>query len=205
MITVSHIYMLTSAIRQIKWGIILQGLVADPQAKHYHRMNSSIWLFLYLLTTVNHKTGRLTTSIETIATQMGVKANTVDSWLGILKSKDYVELVKNNGQTMIQIARWRKVAPLYLLKSVPETLSKKPTKTERRQPFVSEFEKEANEVASQLDDTDNAAAYIHLFNKYPRDIIDKALKAVKSLPDEKIKKSRGALFTFLVKKYAQKN
>ena len=197
--------MLSPMTTQRKWGIVLNGLVADPQAKHFHRMNSSVWLFLYLLTTVNQKTGRLTRSIEDIAMDMGLKTNTIDTWLGILKSKDYIESVKNNGQTIIQILKWRKVAPLYDKKPEIQSARKPVKKTRKEKVLVSEFESAAKEAAQQLGDVENYRAYINLFEKYSKDIIEKALTRVKSLPDEKIKKSRGALFTYLVKQYGQQN
>ena len=49
---------------------------------------------------------------------------------------------------------------------------------------------------------ETCASVIKIVQKYPEDIIQKALTQVKHIPDEKIKKSRGALFTYMLKKYA---
>ena len=67
----------------------------------------------------------------------------------------------------------------------------------------SEPEALALEVAKGLDDIENAEYYLSFCPRYPKEIIQRAFEKAKDIPEEKIKKSRGALFTFLVKEYAQ--
>jgi hypothetical protein len=51
----------------------------------------------------------------------------------------------------------------------------------------------------ELEDLDKFAIYCC---KYPRWIIKKAYQNAKTIPPERIKKSRGAVFFYLVKQYA---
>jgi len=59
------------------------------------------------------------------------------------------------------------------------------------------------EIAQNLCDINNLPLYLAYCQKYPTEIIFKAYGQAKEMPADKIKKSRGALFTYLVKFYAQ--
>lgn len=63
----------------------------------------------------------------------------------------------------------------------------------------------ALDVAAALQDTENLPYYLSVSRKCPEDIIRKILGEVKEVPEERIKKSRGALFNHLIQTYAQKN
>ena len=62
----------------------------------------------------------------------------------------------------------------------------------------------ALEVAKTLGDEKNLGLYLSYCRKYPRDIILRAFGEAKETPEGRIKRSRGALFTYLVKRYAQR-
>lgn len=57
----------------------------------------------------------------------------------------------------------------------------------------------AYEIASALNDREAMAVYISFTKKYQESFLRKILTRVMSIPDEKIKRTRGALFTYLVK------
>lgn len=63
----------------------------------------------------------------------------------------------------------------------------------------------AFELAEKLHDRNSMSQYLIMCQKYKpsflKDVLTEALKT----PSKKIKKSRGALFTYLVKRYADKN
>jgi hypothetical protein len=59
----------------------------------------------------------------------------------------------------------------------------------------------ALDLARALGDLPNLACYILLARKYPEYLIRKTLAVVKAVPPQKIRKSRGALFNYLIKKY----
>jgi hypothetical protein len=67
-----------------------------------------------------------------------------------------------------------------------------------------EIQNLAGSIAEELNDTDNLAMYKKYCKIYPRHIIQNALEQALAIPDDKVKKSRGALFTYLVK-YMMKN
>ncbi len=56
----------------------------------------------------------------------------------------------------------------------------------------------ANEIASSLNDHEALPLYITFTQKYSEAFLRKILLKVLSIPEEKIKRTRGALFTFLV-------
>jgi len=57
----------------------------------------------------------------------------------------------------------------------------------------------AYELASALNDLDSLPVYVDFTLKYQEAFLRRVLNKVMSLPDEKIKRTRGALFTYLVK------
>ena len=58
-------------------------------------------------------------------------------------------------------------------------------------------------VAKELGDIKNLALYLSYCKKYPENLINKTLIKVNEIPISKIKKSRGALFNYLIQKYAK--
>lgn len=56
----------------------------------------------------------------------------------------------------------------------------------------------AYELASTLNDTESLKIYEEFTDKYAESFLRKVLAKVMSIPDRKIKKTRGALFTYLV-------
>ena len=61
----------------------------------------------------------------------------------------------------------------------------------------------AIKIAEGLDDAINVEQYLEYCKKYPKKLIKKAFNHVSEIPDYKIKKSRGAYFSFLIKEYAK--
>ncbi|REJ81339.1 MAG: hypothetical protein DWQ44_09815 [Bacteroidetes bacterium] len=56
----------------------------------------------------------------------------------------------------------------------------------------------AYELADTLNDQESLALYISFTQTYQEEFLKKTLLKVMSIPDNKIKRSRGALFTYLV-------
>ena len=69
----------------------------------------------------------------------------------------------------------------------------------------SEEQRLAYQVAEGLDDVKNLRLYQSYCRRYPAEIILAAYVRAKEVSPDKIKKSRGALFNFLVQKYGGKN
>jgi len=62
----------------------------------------------------------------------------------------------------------------------------------------------ALDLANALNDYQGLPLYLSYAKKYPESLLRQVLGEVKEIPLEKIKKSRGALFNHLVRKYAEK-
>jgi hypothetical protein len=63
----------------------------------------------------------------------------------------------------------------------------------------------ASSLASELEDNENLALYKAYLKRYPKTVIYRAFKEVIQTPPDRIKKSPGAYFTFLVKKYGKRS
>lgn len=63
----------------------------------------------------------------------------------------------------------------------------------------------AFELAEQLKDEKSLAQYLIMVRKYKASFLNNVLAEVLRTPQKKIRKSRGALFTYLIKKYGDKN
>ena len=63
----------------------------------------------------------------------------------------------------------------------------------------------AEEIARTFNDVEGIALYLDYCRRYPETIIRRAYGEVKELPDSAIRRSRGALFNYLVQKYANEH
>lgn len=62
----------------------------------------------------------------------------------------------------------------------------------------------ASEIAKSLQEEHRTELYRHMLQKHDESIIRKAFDEVNKVPVDKIKKSKSALFFFLLNKYAEK-
>jgi DNA-binding transcriptional ArsR family regulator len=166
---------------------IRRGLVADPDGRHYFRMKNAIWLYLYLALSVNPHTGKLLSKLDFISSQMGISKETLQTWLGHLKKWGYVSTQRQGESILFKLSRWRE-----------------PNKPTPKQETKSEENSLASEIAETFEDKENIGYYQWICENYPENSVKRAFLEVKKMPNNKIKKSRGALFTYLVKKYSQK-
>ena len=189
------------------WNPVFRGLTHDPDGRHYFRMKHAVWLYLYLLIEANYRTGRVVTSIEKIRQDTGIETNLLCSFLGHLKQWNYVSTEKQNGHILFKISKWKTVPEFDDFLSngnkkandaakKPKT-SRKPAKPAKPNPL-------AQEIVQSFQDKDNLSFYEQVCSQYSEDLIRRILQKVQEIPDEKIKKSRGALFTYLIKQYDPK-
>lgn len=66
-------------------------------------------------------------------------------------------------------------------------------------------ERLAREIADALNDNDSLAVHIGFAEKYSEGFLRKTLQKVLSMPQDQIRKTRGALFTYLVKQNGYKS
>lgn len=69
---------------------------------------------------------------------------------------------------------------------------------------ITEDEILAREIADALDDEKNKKLFVKFCEEYTHESLIELMRQVKNIPDEKIRKSKGALFTFLVKQDAKR-
>ncbi len=62
----------------------------------------------------------------------------------------------------------------------------------------------AREIAESLGDAESLSLYRMYTETVSEELLRRALSEALSVPEEKIKKSRGALFTYLVRKYVRR-
>ena len=60
-------------------------------------------------------------------------------------------------------------------------------------------------IAESFNDLGQVRLYINYCKKYPLHIIHRAFSEAKGFPEEKIKKSRAAIFFYLIKTYAHRS
>ena len=71
--------------------------------------------------------------------------------------------------------------------------------------FLTKKELLARDLAAGLDDEANLRFYLSVCRKYPEGFLRKTYGQVKEIPLNKIKKSRGALFNYLIQKHEKNN
>lgn len=71
--------------------------------------------------------------------------------------------------------------------------------------FLTREELLARDLAAGLNDEANLRFYFSVCRKYPEEFLRKTYGQVKEIPLDKIKKSRGALFNYLIQKHEKNN
>jgi len=163
-------------------------LLADPRhAKSFH---TALWLYLVLRAAAAPDTGRLYVTIEDLARVLDAEPPAVSSLLGRLRAHRYVETRRVHGQVEIRVVDW----------TVPPKLPSSPSA--RSQQEVERPEGLAAEIAEEFGDFANLARYEELVESFPEPIVRRAFREARLMPRERIRKNRGALFTYLLKNYA---
>jgi len=198
--------------KRIPFGPLFQGLIADPKAKHYCRMKQAVWLYLYFIAFSNLKTGKLTGRLSDIARDMGLPEESLCSWLGHLRKWHYVMAEKQGDEVVFKITKWKNIATELETAVSPQKEKLKKNTGRRIEPIQTASGEErkvydisglAHEIALALEEPDNQLYFEELCRRYPAHIIQRSLEEARAVPAEKIKKSRGALFAYLVKKHAR--
>jgi hypothetical protein len=91
------------------WAPLWQGLVMDPEGKHYRRMGQAVWLFLYFILNANRHTGILMRKTATIAVQTGFSPRTIRKWLRVLRQGGYIATRTTGRYLQIEICLWKSI------------------------------------------------------------------------------------------------
>lgn len=165
-------------------------LLADP--RHARTMHSALWLYLVLRAAAAPDTGRLQVAVEDLARVLDLKPAAVSSLLGRLRTHGYVETRRVHGQLEIRIVDW-----------TPTAQSSPPSP--RPIPEPDHASGLALEIATAFGDVGNLARYEDLVERFPEALVRQAFREARLMPRARVRKSRGALFTFLLKNYADTN
>jgi hypothetical protein len=154
-------------------------LLEHPAAYHYRRMRLAVWLYLDLLTRLPAGEDTLAFDPQQVAMDMGLPEGTIRSWLGHLRRMQYVRLERRDGSLQVKIGRLGLPEPppapkpkFFTVRKLERALGERDT------------EKKLEEAV-----------------KYPDDVIKRALAGALAVPEANIRKSRTALFIYLLKRY----
>ncbi len=163
---------------------ISQRILEHPEAIHLRRMRAAIWLYLVLLGRIGSESDEIEIDPAETALAMGVHEGTIRSWIGHLRKWRYVDARRTNGSVLVRVRR-----------AAATTASEPPKKPKRV--FAVE------NLAKSLGETDDREALEQVLEAHPDDVIRQALARTLAVPEEKIRKSRTALFLYLLKQHEE--
>ena len=156
-------------------------ILEHPRAYHLRRMRQGIWLYLDLLARLPAGAETIEVEPATVGEEMGVPEASVRSWLGHLRSAGYLAAERLNGKVRVTIKKG----------FVPET----PVSPKERFFTVAKLQR-------MLKDKLNVEAFEAALKLYPDPVIRRALAGALAPPEEQIRRSRTALFLYLLKRHA---
>lgn len=95
--------------KQNWWTPLWNGLLLEPEAKHYKAMGRAVWLYLYLLTFANRSTGKLFRRLPTVAKDTGIGVRTIRRWLARLRQNGYINTRQTGRSLEIEITKWKPI------------------------------------------------------------------------------------------------
>lgn len=155
-------------------------ILEHPRAYHLRRMRQGIWLYLDLLARLPAGAEILEVEPAVIGEEMGLPEPTVRSWLGHLRKAGYIAAARLNGKVRIQIKKG----------FVPVEAA-----TPKERFFT------VAKLQRMLKDKLNVEAFEAALKLYPDPVIRRALAGALAPPEEQIRRSRTALFLYLLKRH----
>lgn len=155
-------------------------ILEHPRAYHLRRMRAGLWLYLDLLARLPAGAETLEMEPAVIGKEMGLPEPTVRSWLGHLRRAGYLAAERLNGKVRITITKG----------FVPE----EPATPKERFFTVAKLQR-------MLKDKLNVEAFEAALKLYPDPVIRRALAGALAPPEEQIRRSRTALFLYLLKRH----
>lgn len=163
-----------------------RSILEHRQAVHLRRMHAAVWLYLVLLARLPKDSDTLDLDPRDTATSMGLPEGTVLSWLGHLRKHHYIEARRLNGTVRVRVKHLPEPAP-----------AATPPKQEPARFFSVE------KLAASLGEGSEKAALEDALAKFSDETIRRALAKTIAVPASEIRRSRTALFLYLLKHYDQ--
>ena len=160
-------------------------ILEHPRAYHLRRMRAGLWLYLDLLARL--PAGAETFEVEpaAIGRDMGLPEGTVRSWLGHLRKAGYLEAMRLNGKVRVTMKRAAAPEPPARPRAAPVRFFTVP------------------KIQRALGEPGNDEALQAALSLYPDAVIKRALAGALAVPETQIRRSRTALFIYLLKRHAQ--
>ena len=157
-----------------------------PRAYHLRRMRAGLWLYLDLLARLQSDAETLEVEPAALGRDMGLPEGTIRSWLGHLRKAGYVEVTRLNGKVRVTLKR--AAAP------EPHTDATTPSR------FFT-----VAKLQRALGEDGNQEAIEAALDLYPDPVVKRALAGTLAVPETQIRRSRTALFIYLLKRHAKES
>lgn len=159
-------------------------ILEHPRAYHLRRMRAGLWLYLDLLARLPAGTDTFEVEPAAVGRDMGLPEGTVRSWLGHLRTSGYLEAVRLNGKTRVTIKHHSPPDPSAVATAQPSRFF-----------TVAKLQRALGEKGN--DDALQAALDAH-----DDGVVKRALAGTLAVPETQIRRSRTALFIYLLKRHA---
>jgi hypothetical protein len=159
-------------------------ILEHPRAYHLRRMRAGLWLYLDLLARLPAGTDTFEVEPAAIGREMGLPEGTVRSWLGHLRKSGYIDAVRLNGKSRVTVKRHDPPEPTTVATAQPTRFF-----------TVAKLQRTLGESGS--DEALQAALSL-----YSDSVVKRALAGTLAVPETQIRRSRTALFIYLLKRHA---
>jgi hypothetical protein len=163
-----------------------RSLLEHRRALHIRRMRTAFFLYVDLLARLPAGADTIEVKPSVLAEAMGLPEGTVRSWLGHLRRAGYIGLQRMNGSVLVTL---KQPTP------TPERLAASIDEVSPRSFTVGRIQRALSESGS---DEQIAAA----LSTHADLVIQRALAGALAPPSREIRRSRTALFLFLVNKHS---
>lgn len=158
-------------------------LLFHPRAYHVRRMHAALWLYLAVLALLPPKEDVVEFRAVDLATVMGLPEGTIRSWLGHLRKHRYLAVRSVDGSLRVRVRRRIRMDPPK--EPGPERL------------FT------AQKLEKALGETGHRKLLTDALVAFPDGDLQRALAQAIAVPATEIRRSRTALFLYLLKRHAQ--
>jgi len=162
-------------------------LIEHPRALHLRRMRQGVWLYLDLLARLPAGAGSLEVEPKAVGEAMGIPEAQIRSWLGHLRKSGYLKAERLNGSVRVTLR------PAHLW---PQPVQEWTPATGGGQRFFT-----VERIARALGEVAEREPLATALRDHSDEAIRRALAGALAVPAEQIRRSRIALFLYLLKRY----
>ena len=162
-------------------------IIEHPRAYHLRRMRAGLWLYLDLLARLPADAEALEVEPAVIGRDMGLSEETIRSWLGHLRKSGYLDAIRLNGKVRVTMKRVEIPTPT-VQPSTPSTPLR----------FFT-----VAKIQQALGETSDETSLQAVLNLHTDKQIRRALAGALAVPEGKVRRSRTAIFIYLLKRHAQ--